>query len=160
MGPVHGTTAFNTNKDALMLLFQRTDAKHVVVLPVSAQGNGSTYITSDEESRGEVMVISRDDGEDRGEVRKVQVIVSVGDTPRETVAAAMGYLRGLVMGGKGPVEGVKEGKSRRMWEDGVSYCTWNGLGWDLSEGRIVGALEQLENAGVKGMFTHPWSLVR
>lgn len=252
MGPVHGTTSFATSKDALLLLFQRSnDGKHIAVLPVSGRGFGSTYVTSDSHGRGSVVVRGMDDFE---EVRKVQVIIAVGNNPLETVSFAVGYLKKLIMGGENGlrdlllkarlaagfkareglfeelkrwraecwrewygseseslgdtarcnvvlevlagyaeqivdgtvrIEEVTEGRwpyagklgelikeriskfldekgdelcaekevtgDRSIWEDGVSYCTWNGLGWDLSEERIIGALEQLEDAGVKGI---------
>lgn len=58
----------------------------------------------------------------------------------------------------GEVEKIKRvelAEDRSMWEDGVSYCTWNGLGWDLSSERIFGALEKLEKVGVKGINPFP-----
>jgi hypothetical protein len=45
--------------------------------------------------------------------------------------------------------GNKEDSGNRIfWEDGVSYCTWNGLGWDLSEEGILQALKALEDDGI------------
>lgn len=152
MGPIHGTTSFTTSKDALLVLYQRSgDGKHVVILPVSGLGGGSAYVTSDSKGRGEVVFRGMDDFETE---RKVQVIVAIGSDALETVASAVAYLKRLVMGvgwNKLRIERVEITEDRQMWEDGVSYCTWNGLGWDLSEERIFGALEQLEKAGVKGI---------
>lgn len=152
MGPIHGTTSFVTSKDALLVLYQRgIDGKHVVVLPLSGLGGGSAYVTSDSKGKGEIIVRGMDDFETE---RKVQVIVAIGRDPLETVASAVAHLKKLVMGsgGMGSEAGeVGVAEDRSMWEDGVSYCTWNGLGWDLSEKRIFDALEQLEKAGVKGM---------
>lgn len=151
MGPIHGTTSFTTSKDALLVVYQRSsDGKHVVILPVSGLGGGSAYITSDPKGRGEVVFRGMDDFETE---RKVQVIVAIGSDALETVASAVAYLKKLVMGvgvNRLRIERVTI-TDRHMWEDGVSYCTWNGLGWDLSEERIFGALEQLEKAGVKGI---------
>lgn len=147
MGPIHGTTSFVTSKDTLLVLYQRSiDGKHVVVLPISGLGGGSAYVTSDSKGKGEVIVRGMDDFETE---RKVQVIIAIGRDPLETVASAVAYLKKLVMGSEAGE--VRVAGDRSMWEDGVSYCTWNGLGWDLSEKRIFGALEQLEKAGVKGM---------
>lgn len=100
--------------------------------------------------------------------RKVQVIVAVGNDALRTVSSAVGYLKKLVMGGGGnkptillagprqsPEEKDGAAAKGKIWEDGVSYCTWNGLGWDLSEERIIGALEQLEEAEMQGMHLFP-----
>lgn len=134
------------------MLYQRSsDGRHVVVLPVSGLGGGSAYVTSDSRGRGEVIVRSMDDFEAEREIR---VIVGIGSDPLEAVALSVAYLKRLVMGSEGmgsEVGGVGGVEDRSMWEDGVSYCTWNGLGSDLSEKRIFGALEQLEKASVKGM---------
>lgn len=131
-----------------MLCQRSSDGRHVVVLPVSGLGGGSAYVTSDSNGRGEVIVRSMDDFEAE---RKIRVIVGIGSDPLETTALSVAYLKRLVMGSKGMGSEVKGVEDRSMWEDGVSYCTWNGLGSDLSEKRIFGALEQLEKAGVKGM---------
>lgn len=151
MGPIHGTTNFATFRDALFLLYQRSsDGKHVVVLPVSGLGGGSAYITSDSRGRGEVIVKGMDDFETG---RKTQVIVAIGSDALETAASAVAYLKQLVMGNGSElkIERAEIPKDRKMWEDGVSYCTWNGLGSELSEDNIFGVLEQLEKAGIKGI---------
>lgn len=45
---------------------------------------------------------------------------------------------------------TEDSQEMSPWKDGISYCTWNGLGWDLSENKILNALEDLEKSGVKG----------
>jgi hypothetical protein len=47
-----------------------------------------------------------------------------------------------------PNSGKEGSGDRSFWEDGVSYCTWNGLGWDLSESKILQALKALEHSGI------------
>ena len=38
------------------------------------------------------------------------------------------------------------------WADGLAYCTWNGLGRDLTEDRIVAAVQDLHDRGIKSSF--------
>ncbi|KAL7269749.1 hypothetical protein RUND412_007573 [Rhizina undulata] len=38
---------------------------------------------------------------------------------------------------------------REHWDEGLAYCTWNGMGWDLSEARILNALEEIEKNGIR-----------
>jgi len=45
---------------------------------------------------------------------------------------------------------AEDSQERSPWEDGISYCTWNGLGCDLSEDKILKALEDLEKSGMEG----------
>jgi len=45
---------------------------------------------------------------------------------------------------------AEDSQERSSWKDGISYCTWNGLGWNLSEDKILDALEDLEKSGVEG----------
>lgn len=35
--------------------------------------------------------------------------------------------------------------------DGLAYCTWNALGRELSEDRILSALQDLSNNGIYGL---------
>lgn len=257
MGPQHGRKIFSTDKDALLVVFQRAqDGSHVVLLPVSGLGDGTTYITSDPDGLGEFIVRSMGDHEHvSSEGRMVQLIIGFGDDALNTVVEAAAYLKkriksvssstlgssiplgdfgldirdgleghleqlrslvrrewyqgcesdpskeavscdlvleilaGLaaqrVDGGDfstrqsvvagalaiakslgkgvgrlnigGSPNGHKASSSKRiLWEDGLSYCTWNGLGWDLSESRILQALRSLEDSGI--MSTKPMLL--
>lgn len=53
-----------------------------------------------------------------------------------------------------------EGEDRTAWEDGLSYCTWNGLGADLGEDKILKALDELERAGVRSKYMYSCRITR
>lgn len=257
MGPQHGKKIFSIDKDALLVAFQRAqDGGHVVLLPVSGIGDGTTYITSDPDGLSEFIVRSMGDHEHASEEKRIQLIIGFGDNVLDTVAATVAYLKkwvrsssdsnslepsiplgdfglGIREGLEGHLEqlrslvrrewyqgcesdpskeavscdlvleilaglaaqrvdggdfstrqsvvagalaiakslgkgvgrlntggspnGHKASSSKRiLWEDGLSYCTWNGLGWDLSESRILQALRSLEDSGI--MSTKPMLL--
>lgn len=44
--------------------------------------------------------------------------------------------------------------------DGLSYCTWNALGRELSEARILSALQDLADNGINGKSAMYHSLLR
>ncbi|PWW74520.1 Glycoside Hydrolase Family 36 protein, partial [Tuber magnatum] len=170
MGPLHGTRNIFIQKDALLAMFQRAnDGVHVVLLPISGLEGGSTYLTSDAEGDGRLVVRSMGDHEKShdGE-RDVKLLVGFGPDPHETVACVFNHLKRKIkekLGGefdscvtnisstdtrsKDSSTYPKDSQEWSPWEDGVSYCTWNGLGWDLSEDKILNALEELENSGVQ-----------
>jgi hypothetical protein len=140
------------------VLFQRSyDGKHVAVLPVSGLGSGSAYVTSCASGDGSIVIRGKNDGEGPISERKVQVIIAVSNDPFKTVAAATNYLKKLIMDSRGFESTLidqwskleLEGEDRTAWEDGLSYCTWNGIGADLSEDKILKALDELERAGVR-----------
>ncbi|KAI5841576.1 raffinose synthase or seed imbibition protein Sip1-domain-containing protein [Morchella snyderi] len=158
IGPLHGRTSFDVSKDAALVLFQRSyDGKHVAVLPVSGLGFGSAYVTSCASGDGSIVIRGKNDGEGSASERKVQVIVAVANDPFKTVAAVTNYLKKLIMGSRSFESTLidqyskleLEGEDRTAWEDGLSYCTWNGLGADLGEDKILKALGELETAGVR-----------
>lgn len=144
------------------MLFQRSyDGKHVAVLPVSGLGSGSAYVTSCTSGDGSIVVRGRNDGEGPISERKVQVIVAVANDPFKTVTAATNYLKKLIMDSRGFESTLidqyskleLEDEDRTAWEDGLSYCTWNGLGADLGEDKILKALDELDRAGVRSKYS-------
>ena len=79
-------------------MFQRAnDGIHVVLLPVSGLEGGSTYLTSDAEEDGRLIVRSMGDHEKSydGE-RHVELLVGFGPDPHETVARVCNHLKGKI----------------------------------------------------------------
>ncbi|KAG0131993.1 glycoside hydrolase superfamily [Tuber indicum] len=169
MGPLHGTKNISIQKDALLVMFQRAhDGLHVVSLPVSGLDGGSAYLTSDAEEGGRLIVRSMGDHEKSydGE-RDVKLLMGFGPDPHKTVACVFNHLKGKIKEKQGGwtdscmhhfYQGTKskdsstyseDSQERSPWKDGVSYCTWNGLGWDLSENKILNALDDLEKSGIQ-----------
>ncbi|RPB02555.1 glycoside hydrolase [Choiromyces venosus 120613-1] len=162
MGPLHGTKNISIQKDALLTMFQRAHGGfHVVLLPVSGLEGGSAYLTSDSEQDGRLIIRSMGDHEKshNGE-REVKLLIGFGPDPHETVACVFNHLKRKIKekyGGDSDSyanttdssTNLEDSRKSSPWKDGLSYCTWNGLGWDLSEERILNALEDLEQSGVK-----------
>ncbi|CUS15329.1 unnamed protein product [Tuber aestivum] len=163
MGPLHGTKNIFIQKDALLAMFQRAhDGAHVVLLPVSGLEGGSTYLTSDTEGDGQLVVRSMGDHEKcYGGERDVKLLMGFGPDPRGTVACVFNHLKRKIKekqdkatdsytGSNNSSTYPGDSQERSPWEDGVTYCTWNGLGWDLSENKILDALEELGKSGIQG----------
>jgi hypothetical protein len=93
---------------------------------------------------------SNNDSEKDGIVR---VVAAVGKKLEDAVAASMYYARKLVMAYQESTGQISEEMKAltddfnpqwlENWYDGLSYCTWNGLGQKLTENKIFDALESL-----------------
>lgn len=138
LGPRQGDGPFNTDKDAILASFLRTDGLHLVILAMNGLPHISTTLGHNGE--GHVMVTSRNDGL---EAASMQVLVAIGTSFEAANGAIMDHARNLVS-----AQNVESGKhtdegSLERWYDGLSYCTWNGLGQNLSEEKILNALSSL-----------------
>lgn len=178
MIPRHGGQLFQCSLDALLLLLQRKDGRIVLVLPVSGS-DGTRYVQSDRNARGKVAIrVLEDAFHPRPESITACVIVVVGEDVQQVLDIGFDHLRSLLAASSLSHSGDKVsfspheaqesglGRTRSMsnakalylervdWEKGLSYCTWNGLGWDLSEERLLDALQKLEDANIKSkIFT-------
>ena len=155
LAPRHGKSKFSVSEDALMCSFLRRDGLHLVLLAISGVDDVLTIFKHDEE--GHVVVSSRNDSPESGHSR---VIAAVGRSFEEANAACMYHARKLVSGREymskevrdalaKPVD--KEARAQYMenWYDGLTYCTWNGLGQDLNEQKIFHALDVLKQNDIK-----------
>ncbi|PLB54563.1 glycoside hydrolase [Aspergillus steynii IBT 23096] len=162
LGPRHGRDKFKLTEDAILCSFLRTDGIHVVLLAVSGTSN-VTVLESGED--GEVIVRSQSDSADSTEF---QVLAAVADKFDVAMSAVMYEARKAVR----PYEEAQPcqrvptpisppGDSFVMvekdpevqwladWYDGLTYCTWNGLGQNLTEEKLLGALKSLKDNGIK-----------
>lgn len=161
LGPRHGRNKFKLTEDAVLCSFLRTDGVHLVFLGVSGVNNVLTVFESGE--NGEVVIKAANDNE---ESAKFQVLVAVADDFEVTLSAIIYEARKLVapldeepaLEGRKPsnpgddmVIVEKDPKIQWMseWYDGLTYCTWNSLGRDLTEEKIIGALDTLRSHGIK-----------
>lgn len=152
LAPRHGREKFQIDKDAIMLSFLHHDGTHIVLLALSGVGDTLNYFTSSGD--GSIVFNSKNDSEILGTGR---IIITHGSTFEETMAAAMYEARKVVIAhpgghddwGKWANQEIatleKEIKPQWLeeWYDGFSYCTWNGLGQNLTEQKIFDALESL-----------------
>jgi len=149
LAPRHGKGDFSTTEDAVLCSFLRWDGLHLVLLAVSGIDNILTVLKSN--VYGSVVISSRSDSRSRGEAR---VIAAVGRTFESANAAAMYHARKMVAGTTDmSVERADkdiEPEWLENWYDGLTYCTWNGLGQDLTEQKIYNALDILEKNDISG----------
>ena len=165
--PTQGKDTFQVDKDILLCSFLRSDGLHLVILGFSGAGSDLTLFRSDE--KGNVIVKSRNDEEKEG---NSLVIVAVASSFELANAAVMYLARKKVMEFN-QARAIHKDKDSFVWKDSVSgeelrvqekditptwyeewadgftYCTWNGLGQGLTEGKIFEALDSLESHGIQ-----------
>jgi hypothetical protein len=161
LGPRHGRNKFKLTEDAVLCSFLRTDGSHLVLLGVSGTNDVLTVFESGE--NGEVVIKAANDNE---ESSKFKVLVAAADNFEVAICAIIYEARKLVTL-QGEEEATEERKPSNPgddvvlvekdpkvqwmseWYDGLSYCTWNSLGRDLSEEKIVKALDTLSSNGIR-----------
>lgn len=163
LAPRHGWGKYTPMEDAILCSFLRHDGLHLVLLAVSAVKDVTAVFKTD--SVGNVIVTAKNDSSAPG---TVNVIASVGKTFESANAAIMYHARKLIRGdeymsgeSKAEMEAVIDNgvKAEWMedWYDGLTYCTWNGLGQDLTEAKILHALDILEQNKIQSMcLNHIW----
>ena len=164
LGPRHGRDKFRLTEEAILCSFLRTDGVHLVMLAVSGINNVLTLFQSGDS--GEVVVNALNDNE---ETAKFQVLAAAADDFEVALSSLVYEARKLVtVQGEESPESTGEEPKRSIpgddivmvekdlkadwmseWYDGLTYCTWNALGQDLTEDKILGALETLKNHGVR-----------
>ncbi|KAL8946476.1 MAG: hypothetical protein Q9222_007137, partial [Ikaeria aurantiellina] len=131
------------------------DGLHLVLLAVSGLDDVLTVFKPD--GNGNVVVHSRNDSTEAG---KTRVLAAVGTTFNTAMAAVMYHARKIVRGDALMSEEVKEEMKNALekdvkaewlenWYDGLTYCTWNALGQDLNEQKILDALDILKDQGIQ-----------
>ncbi|KAL4810936.1 raffinose synthase or seed imbibition protein Sip1-domain-containing protein [Aspergillus unguis] len=140
LGPRQGKDRFSLGEDAILCSFLRKDGIHVVLLGVSVD-NILTVLGSG--SQGEVVIKSRNDNPKQ---ETFQVLAAAADNFEISLSALIYEARKLVR----PYDIAKDidVQWRSSWSDGLTYCTWNGLGQDLSEDKILSALDDLKIQGI------------
>jgi hypothetical protein len=126
----------------------------MVLLAISGLDDILTVFKAD--SKGNVVVSSRNDGQGEGTTR---ILASAGKDLDSTLAILMNRAREIAWQeqvGLANTEaqlqkyGDVEPKWFEFWYDGLGYCTWNSLGQDLSEEKIFSALEDLDKNNIRG----------
>ncbi|KAI4179906.1 MAG: hypothetical protein L6R41_007565, partial [Letrouitia leprolyta] len=155
LGPRHGEGQFSPTEDAVLSSFLRMDGLHLVLLAVSGIDEVLTVFKPDD--HGNVIAHSRNDSTEEGQAK---VLAAVGTTFNTALAAVMYHARKIVQGNDVTSIADKEEMQKILerdvkaewmenWYDGLTYCTWNGLGQDLNEQKILDALSLLKNNGIQ-----------
>lgn len=154
LAPRQGSHKFTVDKDAVLASFLRHDGAHVVCLAISGVHDVLTVFTHD--GSGNVVIQGRND---LGKEGTSQVLVAIADSFEVANAAVMYHARKVITSneiqtGESQAEikalmhdGVKA-EWLEEWYDGFTYCTWNGLGQDLTEAKIHDALESLKKEDI------------
>ncbi|KAJ5142854.1 uncharacterized protein N7515_001641 [Penicillium bovifimosum] len=165
LGPRHGKDRFRLTEDAILCSFLQKDGVHLVLLAISGVDDVLTVFRSGE--NGEVLITAKSDNL---EPSKFQVLVSAAEDFEVAVSAAIYEARKVVRPfgdvahhlseieepeplspiGDDVVIVEKDPSAQWLsqWLDGLTYCTWNGLGQDLSEQKILHALDDLKANGI------------
>jgi hypothetical protein len=148
LAPRQGKDRFQPDKEAVLAAFERHDGSHLVLLAVS--GVDEVLTTLNHDSDGRIVMNSNNDSSKEGTVR---IIAAVGKNLEDAIAASMYHARKLVMAYSEATGQVNEEMKTLLddlkpqwlenWYDGLTYCTWNGLGQKLTEEKIFSALESL-----------------
>lgn len=163
LGPRHGRDKFRLTEDAILCSFLRKDGTHLVLLAVSGIDDVLAVFQSGDS--GEVMIKARSDN---AGTAKFHVLVAVAENYEVAMSAVIYESRKVV---KPFTEAANEPSEDRppasppsddivvvekdpklqwltKWVDGLTYCTWNGLGQNLTEEKILGALDALKAHGI------------
>ena len=175
LGPRHGKKKFRLTEDAILCSFLRTDGTHLVLLAVSGVDHMLTVFGSGE--NGEVVVKAQSDNTETAKFQVLAAVADNFEVAMSAVIyEARKLVRVIAEDEKAaPEEGEEKEEEERQptpassapsedmvmvekdpkvqwisqWYDGLTYCTWNGLGQDLTEEKILHALDTLKSHGIK-----------
>ncbi|CAI7663254.1 unnamed protein product [Penicillium glandicola] len=163
LGPRHGKDKFRLTEDAIFCSFLREDGVNLVLLAVSGVNSVLTVFQSGE--NGEVVIFAKSDDP---ELSKFHVLISAAENFEVAMSAVVYEARKVVrpfadashldLEDSVPlspsdddmvlVEKDPSAQWLSEWYDGLTYCTWNGLGQELTEEKILHALNSLKNNGI------------
>jgi hypothetical protein len=123
-----------------------SDGLHVVILGISGLKDVITTFINDDE--GNVIIKGRNDRQDTGTMR---VLVAVANSFEVANCAVFYHARHAMSEYQSSTTSDEETSLTKdlkpqwleEWYDGLTYCTWNGLGQDLTADKIYKALDDL-----------------
>lgn len=163
LGPRHGREKFQLTEDAILCSFLRTDGIHLVLLAVSGIDNVLTVFQSGHD--GEVVVNAKSDNL---EPSRFNVLIAAAEDFEVALSAVIYEARKVIRPFAEKADSAREepvplsppgddvvfvekdetAQWLSQWFDGLTYCTWNGLGQDLTEEKILHALDSLKENGI------------
>lgn len=175
LAPRHGGTQFHLSEPAILLSFLRSDGLHVVLLPVNGIDDALTTFRSTDE--GEIRMELRNDSvkprkfrtiaasawsfevalaavmyEMRKLVRESPACIELTEhLPKEikdeSVESEPDTV--IVSSAAGPQEDPSPTPQwLQSWYDSLAYCTWNSLGQDLNQDKVLRALDAFADIDV------------
>jgi Raffinose synthase or seed imbibition protein Sip1 len=180
LAPRHGERRFRLTEDALLCSFLTNDGQHAVLLPMNGVNDVVTVFRSDEE--GHILLAARNDGgaetkfeflaaiaDDFGAAnaavmyearniilrnRSVDEQASLDSAHIETKSADTSTIPVSKYDRPGGPQPESRPQWLEEWYDGLTYCTWNSLGQDLTAEKLFVALDDLatNNIHVSGLI--------
>lgn len=145
--PRQGRDALMLDADAILLSFLRKDGLHLALVAVSGFDDITCVFRAD--VPGQIEMVGRNDKDSAGDAH---LFAAVGPTWHAAVETVMGATKKYVQQQMGSVDDLvpyatltpEEEQELTCWYDGLTYCTWNGLGQDLTPAKILKALDTLK----------------
>lgn len=155
--PRHGKK-FYIPEDAMLCSFLITNGHTITLLALSGFDDVRVVLKSTDD--GKILASAQNDG---SKGAHAQIIASIASNLEDSIAAATSAARDILAQTKSAVdvdadieksapEWVDSDESKLAlsdWYDGLAYCTWNSLGYDLNVSKILSGLDSLEKVGVK-----------
>ncbi|CAK7263461.1 hypothetical protein SEPCBS119000_000502 [Sporothrix epigloea] len=161
LAPQHGQRALDSDLQGVLCSFlNEADGCHLVFLALSGIDHVQSLFHGEkgEDGREDRLVLTVRSDSLKSETAKV--VIAVGDTFESANAAVMYHARSLVhqMAEQQDAATLSEIQTLadevmptwlENWYDGLGFCTWNALGQNLSEDKIVGAVDELARQGIR-----------
>lgn len=167
LAPRHGEEKFRLTEDAILCSFLRSDGLNLVLLAISGVNDILTLFGSGED--GDIVAKVRNENTEEAQF---QILASVAESFEACICSLIYEARKVVRDSSTAVElpvvsdlllepgspisddMVIVGNDARTqwladWYEGLSYCTWNALGQNLTEEKILEALDALKSHGIK-----------
>ncbi|KAL1898578.1 hypothetical protein Sste5346_003482 [Sporothrix stenoceras] len=166
LAPRHGRQTIDRELDGVLCSFlSEKDGRHLVFLAVSGIDNVQGLFQGGEANKSQLLLNVRSDSL---KTETATVLVAAGDSFESANAAVMYHARSLIhqMTTSGAEDGTKTDQQKdaeeikkladevkpawlENWYDGLGFCTWNALGQNLSEDKIVAAIDTLADHGIR-----------
>ncbi|TVY38802.1 putative galactinol--sucrose galactosyltransferase [Lachnellula subtilissima] len=147
--PRQGRGNFSPEEDSVLVSFLRRDGLHFVLLAVSLDDNLTVIKPGGD---GTLIAVSRNEAPNPG---TAYIIAATGRTFERANEAAIFQARRIATAKtkdtRLEIESLASTvspKSLEGWYDSFAYCTWNGLGQNLTDEKIYDALDIMSNAGI------------
>lgn len=145
------------NHRGAFFAYQRSDALHVVVLPMSGTPDSCTTHLQVNDNR-EIELVTQNDSS-RPQISGQRVLIGVGSDLAIVTAELFAASKQIIYGDSALPVSLNEkfnlvslensAPKGHRWYDGLIYCTWNGLGPNLSHNRIMDILKDLHVSGMR-----------
>ncbi|KAM0329229.1 hypothetical protein ACHAQA_004529 [Verticillium albo-atrum] len=153
LAPRHGKSKLELDEDAILCSFLSPHGKHLVLLALSGLSN----VTATFQSRDDEGIVHAHARNDDLQAQPATILVAIGDDFESANASVMYEARNTIQNKTMDESWQAEIKAlekdikpewRENWYDGLGYCTWNGIGQNLTEEKILQALDHLASVDV------------